>query len=290
MRCVVGHIVCGAALLSWGCSAGFAQESQASKEQDAVRLEIVQISQHLRRDPSTVSYERLKGIADQIASRWKERDARTYGLLTLAFCQAVQSSNVLPRMTALSQRCALSAVALGDALPIDLVCELLQCAQHNLDENGKALTGTPLSESRRDRVKRWLRALQRIQDAIDPRFDANDVGYGNVMPPGGAGPAGMDPAGISDPVVRAQYLSAIQANQDKIVKASFQLKLRDLQKEFFEAAIRFILFEYSDVPAGPKEVDELMEAAIKDATLRARLDTALHARRSGEPRGPATRP
>ena len=165
-----------------------------------------------------------------------------------------------------------------DAIP--LVLELRLAGQVNSSRccTPGAVKGADLADHRRKDVEVHLHAWKRLIDAIDPKWDPNErlVGPNGVMPPAGVPRAGgMDPAGIKDPVLRAQYEEAIRANNEKNARWGDQYALRNHLKWFPKLAEGYIVMAYSTLPFDLPELEQYLKTYMADEASTTRILAAV---------------
>ncbi len=96
----------------------------------------------------------------------------------------------------------------------------------------------------------------------------------NVSVPGLAF-SGMDPNGIQDPVVRAKYIAAIQANNAAIEQRNFQGKMREMRMEFASFLIpNFLKDNYPDSEKN-QHVQDIIADVLKSDPKAADLMASL---------------
>ncbi len=269
-QCVGGlvAVVFCAALASEARAGG---EWKGSAAYDGMRERIATLAQvsGLTASARQERVGRLNEVAEEIDRVWRDgEDREGYSRLALQVISAMASIGGGDlRGQYLAQRWAIRALERADAMPLEVQCAIVSFVQHDRDAEGRALSEGALAQVRRVRASLWLQAWQRIDRSIDEEWSPADTGAANVVPPGG-GPAGMDPAAISDPVLRAQYEADIAANRQKIIRATEQFRARDLRKYWVPTAKRVLIRLYMEAPNGTEELRALLEEYISDASDR----------------------
>lgn len=222
----------------------------------------------------------LESLGKAIMEAWDDTRLDEYGRLVLRLCDVIgglQGSSV--RRIYLAQQFAMQSLDNSDKLDLVVECALLRYVQSARGADGKVLTGDALSQLRRRQVGLWLRALQRVESAVDPNFDINDpdyTGVGNVSVPGPGGPpAGIAPDAISDPELRAKYKAAIEENRIKIERATSQVRARDLKTYWVKDAERFVIQAYLASPNAIDELNGIMNKYSINQELRTRIAGAI---------------
>jgi hypothetical protein len=124
--------------------------------------------------------------------------------------------------------------------------------------------------TRRRGTERWLHAWHRLDNAIDPTWDPNDLPMLNVAPPEGvSGFAGMPPELIKDADLRAKYEEAIERNKEKIRMRNEQLKLRSIKRQYFQIVKKYLTETYSIPPHDEDAAVALIKSQVKDPKTRA---------------------
>lgn len=121
----------------------------------------------------------------------------------------------------------------------------------------------------------WLHLLEVLDDSLDPNFDPSAVPEKLVQPPespdGEILRPGASPDRIADPIARAEYEKAIEANRAKQRKYRIQLQLHRLDGQLGSQAESFVLSAYSSTPSDQKELSAAINEVIKHPARKARL-------------------
>ncbi len=131
---------------------------------------------------------------------------------------------------------------------------------------------------RSEQLVAWLKLLDRVEKSIDPAFDPNAVPQINVAPPPGASePAGVDPASIKDPKVRAEYEVLIKKNKEKAENYRFQKSLRDMKVAWTHECIIFVKNSFSDKKEDRDEVEKATKEGLSNPETKTAILTAVAA-------------
>jgi hypothetical protein len=214
------------------------------------------------------AYEKF---ADDILNKWATKNPEYYGRLVLELCAPLNSAHFSDiRASDLARRYALSALEKSKDIPVELELEL----------TGRVVTmtigrGTPkgqeLEQIRRKTVEVRLNAWNRLLNSIDPAWDPNDLPELNVAPPRGGGISGGDPHAIKNPVLRAEYEAAIEANRLKALKYCEQSKLRDWLKRYPRSIEEYLIYLYSAVPYNNEELVHYLDESKLDEPTKKRI-------------------
>lgn len=257
------------------CSLGLAAEEwKPSKEYFEKHSRIQNLAQAtgLSASEKKNRLSELNALCQKIKLEWQGRqDPEGRARLMLDIAGAMGSMDVLdPQRLYLAQECATNALDVANDIPIDVECSLLNSVQYLVDATGKELVDEQRAASRKKMAALWLHAWQRIDRAIDERWDSQDRPALNVSPPDGS-PAGASPETIRDPALRAKYLADIEANRQKIKYADLQLQLRSLQKHWLPGAKRLLIRSYMEAPDRAEELQGLLKQYVSDAAEREQI-------------------
>jgi hypothetical protein len=129
-------------------------------------------------------------------------------------------------------------------------------------------------EARKKKLELWLSVLSRIDKEIDPSFDPADVPAMSITPPAVPGEntySGMSPKDIKDPQARRKYEQALEKNQAKTARYSYQRKLMKLNERLSRKAEAYIKRAYLKSPESAKEVEEVVSKHIQNPARAAKL-------------------
>jgi len=215
----------------------------------------------------------LDALGREIEREWRQTDVETYARLTLKICGRLGALDLVgPQRHHLAQSFAIRALEKADDMPLDVECRLVRNVQRKTDVDGKPIEGEARAQLRRRQATLWLHAWQRIENTIDKNWDPNKTRYAKVCPPAATGLSpGVAPSAIKDPKLRAEYEAAIEANRQKIARATLQIRARDLKKYWIPGAERFIIRSYIEAPAGDDELKSLLDSYVSDLAKRARI-------------------
>ena len=129
--------------------------------------------------------------------------------------------------------------------------------------------------ARTAKLSLWLKLLDTMDSAKDPKFDPADVPAARVtLPPGTRMKPGVPvvtPEGIADPQDRRKYDEAVKANADKTTRYRFQKELRQLDSELTTRADGYISSTNLNSPQSVKEMDQAIAAEIHNQDRAAHL-------------------
>lgn len=136
------------------------------------------------------------------------------------------------------------------------------------------------AEERRAKLELWLKAIDTLDQVIDPSFDPNDVPQINVAPPpdGVALDAGVSPSEIKDDKVREQYEAAIRANAAKAESYCLQKKARELVRDWSGRVSVYVGSQYSSDGPDVDEVNRLIETHVSNKARKQELKGMLQTR------------
>jgi hypothetical protein len=212
---------------------------------------------------------------DEIERQWGANGGNNYGLLFRELVSVLQSSRVSgenPGASELSQKYAVTALKKADSFDLETEWFLLTYLQYPLKPPAE---DSPEIRKRPEMVRLWLHALHRLESEKDKNFDPDDTGTMNVVPPQGAGPAGMSPEMIKDPKLRAEYEKAIDENNKKIRYRNHQFQLRRHGPIIIREAIEDISKMYTKSPSDMAELTELMVDANISKGLQKNIKIAV---------------
>ena len=261
----------------------FGGNSEASEmegreyKQEWARIKAMRES--LRNEPrSTNDLAKYEDFADQIQSKWKQKDKEHYARLMLEICAPLSSGDFGGcRPYDLAREYALWALADANEIPVFLELELTGHVQTDMYSRN-APKGEDFAQRRRKDVAIRVHAWKRLTDAIDPNWDPNDMPYINVpLPPGAPIPAeisfvsGMSPAYIKDPELRAAYEEAVEKNRQKAERSIKQSRLRKWLERFPRHAEPYIIRAYSRPPFNLEELKGYLNKYLEDSATRNKI-------------------
>lgn len=148
----------------------------------------------------------------------------------------------------------------------------------------EAATGAPASKAdalaaRQSQWRLFLDGVNRIDAKLIPDFDFDDVPTLSSEPPPQTGlPAGVSPASIADPALRAQYERAIAENQAKAAVYNFQSRLKRTDEQWMDAFEAFVSarFPRAEAPALERAINEGVTLASRRTALKQRVRDAFN--------------
>jgi len=138
---------------------------------------------------------------------------------------------------------------------------------------------------RRTLVEGWARILHAIEQSYDPTFNPNnpdDLPERCVTPPrepdGRNAPSCSDPRDVHDPKARAEYIEALQKNDEKVRRVSYYHDLHNIDDEAM-ASLEMQLRAFSAVKAPPDSLvlDNILQEAGINNSRRTEIDGWLRA-------------
>jgi hypothetical protein len=258
-----------ATIISFGA---ISEQSEAEKneyKQDMVRVE--SLSKSLKTDFTNDLKEYEKDI-NELQSKWSKKNKEYYARLMWEACKPLSSGRFSDeRQYDVARRYALSALEEPNEIPLEVELEL---TGHVMTDTvtPRAPKGQEWANRRKQDVEIKLHAWKRLIEAIDPKWDPNDLPINNVVPPLATGlPSGIAPESIKDPKLRAEYKAAIEKNRKKAERYNEQYRLRDWLKRFPKRAEDYIVDAYSKPPFNLEELKQYLDKYIADEKTRSRI-------------------
>jgi len=226
----------------------------------------------------------LESMVKEIQSKWSQKDKQKYGALMVntlnSWASACRRSDKKPPMETIRQYAnqVLSTYDPNkpDNISIETEFALVSILHGQYIYTKGKRTDEQWASHRRKGVKRFFHAWQRLENAIDPTWEPDDVPKINIdLPKGVPGFPGMPPEMIKDPVLRAEYEQAIKKNREKIKIRNEQLKLRNIKKRYFRIVEKYLVSTYSIPPYDNEELEEYLNKYITDEKTRAQIVDAL---------------
>ena len=215
-------------------------------------------------------------FVDEIQQKWKGRDKECFARLMDVACGPLSSGRFNSRRQyEVARRYALSALDNRDAIPLQLE---IQLAAHVITPilGPPAPTAEAFAERRRKDVEVRLHALKRLMDAINPRWNPNEVPRSpNAVATDFGFPGTIAPESIKDATLRAKYEAAIAENRRKIERYTEQHKLRPWLDTFPKNAERYIIQAYSHPPCNVEELRKSLDEYKVDESIKARILNAV---------------
>jgi hypothetical protein len=216
--------------------------------------------------------------ADEITRDWKPRNMDSYGKLIVHLC-AVLRSHCADKEIPVKEIREISERTLQTYDPkkennisIEEHFWLVAGLQEHLTYSKGTMTDDEWTAKRKAQGERWMIVWDRMEAAIDPKWDKKDLVVRNVSPPPGTHlQAGVSPAAVRDPALRVEYERAIEENNKKITHRNEQLRLGKLKKLFTLSLVRYFGGTYSVAPYRGEELEALLSRHIKDADIRSAI-------------------
>lgn len=219
----------------------------------------------------------LKKLGDEIEIIWSSLDASSYASLMLEVCNALSSTDLGDNnQYVLEQRFASFVLDKQLQIPPATEANLVLHLQEDIDYVKGQVNTDEWVATRLKKAEIWLRTWQRLNAAIDPNFDFEDLPLTNVpLPPGVPGAAGMSPDHIKDLALRAQYQKAIDENSKKAETYRTQFTLYRTRETFAKLMETYLIRAYSRPPDNPKELEAILKAHSVDDSIRSRILNSL---------------
>lgn len=221
----------------------------------------------------------LSEIAEEIEEKWLTEDPDHYARLML---DVVNNLTWLARSDygsyrATTEKYAIETLEKAERIPANIEFDLLRYVRPKFDEAAVQLVDErSVRQERRRKILRWLDAWKRLEQAIDPDWDPEDLPFENIAPPIGTGlPSGVCPRAIKDPELRAEYEAAIEANRKKNEEYKRQRMLRKVKRRFSPRLEKTIVTAYSRPPHDMKELAQFVRIYIEDQPMRERIEEAV---------------
>lgn len=141
------------------------------------------------------------------------------------------------------------------------------------------------TQDRAMETKLWLQLLNQIGKTRDLNFDfkaPENRYYANVAPPFDPSnstnvmyDSGISPEAIKEPDTRKAYEYLILKNHEKALRFGFELKLKKIDGDAMESALRYFNLTYAKTPADARELIGCL-SVLADANRRAKMEEQLH--------------
>lgn len=216
----------------------------------------------------------MEKLGHEIERDWRAADAVKYAHLTLQLCGQLVSQHFghSGKQGGLSQAFAMEALKEADKIPLELECELLERARHQLDVEGKTPSGEGWAKMRKEQLKLWLHAWQRLEKTIDKNWNPDDVPEMDLKGLEGVSfVSGMTSCLTNDPKLKAKYEAAVEAFRKKREYYSEQHQIRQLMKSFYAEAEQYVIQAYSTPPFNLEELQQALDASLADQDRRASI-------------------
>jgi hypothetical protein len=228
--------------------------------------------------------------ADEISRDWKPRSMDYYGRLIVHLCAVLRTHCAdkgvpIKEITEISERALQTYDARKESnISIEEHYWLVSGLQARVVYAKDAMTDEEWATKRKGEAERWMIVWDRMEAAIDPKWDKNDLPVRNVSPPREAHlPAGVSPDDIKDPALRAEYEKAIEENNKKIKHGNEQMRLRKLKEQFARSLVLYFAGTYSVTPHNDSELESLLAQHVKDEKVKKAVLDALDAANRGVP-------
>ena len=239
----------------------FAQERQDSQlDADIAKLDVLRSSGNM---------DALRAQIDPEANKWRIHDHNAFLLYMYRACSELSSYDIgdLSQRALLLGQYSMFVLRSGD-LPLQRYIQFVEF----LGFDPPRIDEAAWKDLRRQKAQFWLEALRRAIQATNPNFDFNDRPALNVAPPSSTGlPAGVSPANMPNPQIRAEYEKAIAQNHTKIQQYNQQSWLRLNGPRISKEVEHYLVRAYSQPPSDISELQSLLSKYIEDASMRSRV-------------------
>lgn len=221
--------------------------------------------------------ENLPALAEEahaLEEKWRGEPAYFARVLQLADTAHSIFFPDRPAHDALIRDIVLTALDQPVEPPAEIAVKLIQHLPVEPDSQHHGVEGEAWELLRCRQAKAWLRGWQRLDVAIDPNFDPDDVPAANLDAPGGL-PSGAAPEAVADPDQRAVYDAALAANRAKAERYREQIELRRTRMPYMYQAREALAALYRQPPAARTELDRLLDEFSISHDQRARIFAAL---------------
>jgi hypothetical protein len=132
--------------------------------------------------------------------------------------------------------------------------------------------GEDFAERRRKDLDVRLHAWKRLEDAVDPNWNPNEMPPdANAVAVDMGFPGAIAPEEIRDVVLRAKYKAAIEQSDRKIRQYTEQYRVRLSLKMFPKSAERSTVEAYSHPPCNIEELRKSLDEHKVDSSTKARI-------------------
>lgn len=234
---------------------------QTSDEQ---RQELLRDMAQVRAIGKSTELANLQKRGVELERKWFSRNKEDYGYMILEICGSFSSYRFKDdRQYDLARQFAILALEKSgklqakDKIPIEVELKLVTGHLQSLYKFREESKKTDWSSRRNSLAKLYLHAWDRLEKAIDPNFDPDEVLPGWPRPSAydGIWSPGMSPEAIKDPRVRAEYRSALEEFWRKQRRYTEQRRLRRLMKTYLPRLQKDLLRLYSGPLFDSKELE-----------------------------------
>ncbi len=282
----VGFVCLLATTTSSGAISGQSGDEKQEYTRELARIKALEKSW---KSGSVNHLKEYETLADEVQKRWSQKSREYNARLMLELCRTLSSVDFKDdRRHDVARKYALSVLDRPEGVSLETELKL---TGHVMTAMGipTAPKGDEFARRREKDVEIRLHAWERLTDAIDPKWDPNDVPLLNVVPPAASGlPSGIAPEDVKDPKLRAEYEAAIEKNRQKAQEYNEQYRLRSWLKEFPPRAEQYIIQAYSKSPYNIEELTGLLNQYMRDEQTRSRIfdgvrrNTEIAARSDGQ--------
>jgi len=255
--------------ITFGANSEVSEMEKQEYKQELMRIITLRKSLKPGKTNDLESYEKF---ANEIQKRWRQKNKENNARLMLEICRTLSSGNFKDnRRHDLARKYALSVLDKPEEISVEMELELtghvmtLMCTPY-------APKGEDFAQRRKKDVQIRFHAWKRLIDAIDPKWDPNDLPLMNVPTPRASGqPSGVVPEAIKDPKLRAEYEAAIEKNRQKAERYIRQNGLRKWLKRFPRNAEPYIIQAYSKPPFNLEELKQYLDNYIADEKTKDKI-------------------
>ena len=236
------------------------QDWNTELQKDLLELESIRASQDV---------DGLEAVINRESLKWQKRSHQLFIEYMLRASALLSSYKIgdQSKQALLLNKYAISVLTIGN-LSLE---QNVQFAEF-LTEDPITIDEATWKKLRERKARLWLEAWRRVASSIDPNFDGDDLPLLNVPAPPATGlRAGVEPASIKDPKLRAEYEQSISQNSAKIKRYNEQHWLKLNAPSFFKTAENYLVNAYARPPADLAELERLLSEHVENEAARKRV-------------------
>jgi hypothetical protein len=224
--------------------------------------------------------EQLEAMIQQYENRGAVDADTVRVLIQIADVLNARDLGDYQRQTALLYNAADLALT-GSQLSLEDELHLLSYLETDSNAGGSDSSKTG-PEKQRERARRWLTVLNRLDETIGPDFDPNELPVLGVVPPAGL-PVGVAPDAIDDPGLRQRYEAELEDNKQKAKRYAERFRARQLRQLYEPGAVRYVAKAFGPSQPARAELARLLDEYGVNLHRRTAILGAARARNRGTP-------